>query len=396
MIDCGSGSRSRHGLLSGQRAVPLLSDPCNRRTEEPALRILITGNMGYVGPVVAAHLRATLPGAELIGFDAGFFAHCLTTPEPLPERLLDAQHFGDIRDIPGALLRGVDAVVHLAAISNDPMGNRFETVTDAINHRASLRLAELARQAGVRRFVFASSCSVYGLASGEARRETDPLNPLTAYARSKISTEEGLRQMDRGGMAAVCLRFATACGMSPRLRLDLVLNDFVAGAIASGEISVLSDGTPWRPLIDVADMARAIEWALTGEAVGPGEILSVNAGSDAWNVQVRELAEAVAAEIPGTRVSINADAPPDKRSYRVDFSLFRRLAPDHQPRMTLADSVRALRDGLGAIGFADRDFRASRQIRLKVLDELMANGRLGADLRWAAPAPAAGAGRNEG
>jgi len=146
----------------------------------------------------------------------------------------------------------------------------------------------------------------------------------------------------------------------------------------------------------VADMARAIEWALTGEAVGPGEILSVNAGSDAWNVQVRELAEAVAAEIPGTRVSINADAPPDKRSYRVDFSLFRRLAPDHQPRMTLADSVRALRDGLGAIGFADRDFRASRQIRLKVLDGLMASGRLGADLRWAAPAPAAGAVRNEG
>ncbi|WP_135470554.1 NAD-dependent epimerase/dehydratase family protein [Crenalkalicoccus roseus] len=349
------------------------------------MRILITGNMGYVGPVVVAHLRAALPGAELIGFDSGFFADCLTTTAPAPERLLDRQHQGDVRELPPSLLRGVEGVVHLAAISNDPMGNRFEAVTEAINHRASLRLAEMAREAGVRRFVFASSCSIYGLAPGAARRETDPLNPLTAYARSKVATEEGLGRMERGGMAVTCLRFATACGMSPRLRLDLVLNDFVAGAIASGEITVLSDGTPWRPLIDVADMARAIEWALTAAVPGPGGILSVNVGSDAWNVQVRDLAEAVAAEIPGTRVSINTGAPPDRRSYRVDFSRFRELAPDHQPRMTLPDSVRALRDGLAAIGFGDRGFRASRQIRLKVLEGLMQEGRLDGALRWTAP-----------
>jgi len=359
------------------------------------VRILITGNMGYVGPVVARHLRAALPGATLIGFDAGFFAHCLTSPDPLPERVLDAQHFGDVRAVPDALLKGLDAVVHLAAISNDPMGSRFEAVTDAINHRASLGLAERARDAGVRRFVFASSCSVYGLAEGAARRETDPLNPLTAYARSKIATEEGLRQMERGGMAAVCLRFATACGMSPRLRLDLVLNDFVAGAMAGGEVTVLSDGSPWRPLIEVRDMARAIEWALVGEGAGPpGGFLSVNAGSDDWNVQVRDLATAVAAEIPGTRVSINADAPPDKRSYRVDFGLFRRLAPDHQPRVTLPEAVRGLRDGLAAIGFADREFRASQRIRLKVLDGLMASGRLDEELRWVAMTqPGAAGGR---
>ena len=152
--------------------------------------------------------------------------------------------------------------------------------------------------------------------------------------------------MDRGGMGVTCLRFATACGMSPRLRLDLVLNDFVAGALASGEVSVLSDGTPWRPLIDVRDMARAIEWAITGDGVEAGGFLSINAGSDDWNVQVRDLAHAVAAGAPGTRVSINKDAPPDKRSYRVDFSLFRKMAPDHQPRVTLADSVERLRDGL--------------------------------------------------
>lgn len=357
------------------------------------MRILITGNMGYVGPVVVRHLRAALPGATLLGFDAAYFAHCLTTQDPLPERLLDAQHFGDLRAVPQDLLRGVDAVVHLAAISNDPMGNRFEDVTDAINHRAGLALAERARDAGVRRFVFASSCSVYGLAEGAARRETDPLNPLTAYARSKIATEEGLRQMDRGGMAATCLRFATACGMSPRLRLDLVLNDFVAGALASGEIGVLSDGTPWRPLIEVRDMARAIEWALVDQATEPGGFLAVNAGSDAWNVQVKDLAEAVAAEIPGTRVSINRDAPPDRRSYRVDFSLFRRLAPDHQPRITLPEAVRGLRDGLAAMGFADRAFRSSQHIRLKVLDRLMAEGRLDGELRWQATSspPAAAA-----
>lgn len=349
------------------------------------MRILITGNMGYVGPVVAAHLRATLPGAELIGHDTGFFAHCLTTPDPLPERVLDAQLFGDVRDLGAKQLRGVDAVVHLAAISNDPMGNRFEAVTDAINHRASLMVAERARDAGVKRFVFASSCSVYGVAAGEARKETDPVNPLTAYARSKIATEQGLAQMPRGDMVVTCLRFATACGMSPRLRLDLVLNDFVAGAMAAGEITVLSDGSPWRPLIDVADMARAIEWAIGRDAATGGDYLAVNAGSDGWNVQVRDLAQAVAAEIPGTTVSINTDAPPDRRSYRVDFSLFRSLAPQHQPMMTLPNSVRALRDGLAAIGFADRDFRQSQQIRLQVLNRFMEAGKLGEELRWAVP-----------
>lgn len=346
------------------------------------MRILITGNMGYVGPVVAAHLRRRFPDAALIGFDSGFFAHCLTVPDGLPEAAaLDAQHFGDIRDLPAGLLAGVDAVVHLAAISNDPMGNRYEAPTAEINAGASLRLAELAREAGARAFVFASSCSVYGFAEGGARREGDPLNPLTAYARSKIATEEGLRRQDPGGMAVTCLRFATACGMSPRLRLDLVLNDFVACALSSGEISVLSDGTPWRPLIEVRDMARAIEWAILRRPEEGGRLLSVNAGSDDWNCQVRDLAEAVAREVPGTRVSINTDAPPDRRSYRVDFSLFRRLAPAHQPEIPLAEAVRSLRDGLHAIGFADARFREGRNIRLRVLDTLIASGRLGPDLR---------------
>jgi nucleoside-diphosphate-sugar epimerase len=353
------------------------------------MRILITGNMGYVGPVVVQHLRAAMPQATLIGFDAAFFAHCQSQVGPVPERLLDQQVFGDVRDIPRGLLADVDAVVHLAAVSNDPMGNRFEAVTDEINHQASLRLAEVARDQGVKHFVFASSCSVYGATEGAARRESDPLNPLTAYARSKIDTENGLRGLNAGGMVTTCLRFATACGFSPRLRLDLVVNDFVACALAEGRITVLSDGTPWRPLIDVRDMARAIEWAITREEHAGGAFLAVNAGSDEWNYQVRDLAEAVAAAIPGTGVSINTGAPPDRRSYRVDFSLFRTLAPAHQPKVNLADSVAALRDGLRAIGFADPGFRASQRIRLKVLERLMEEGRIGADLRWTEKARAA-------
>ena len=242
------------------------------------MRVLITGNMGYVGPVVAAHLRRRYPEAELIGYDSGLFGSCLTTNGRAPETTLTAQYFGDVRDLSAGLLRGVDAVVHLAAVSNDPIGNRFEAVTDEINRAASLRTAALAAAAGVRAFVFASSCSVYGAAEGVARRETDALNPLTAYARSKVATEEGLAQMDLNGMTATSLRFATACGMSDRLRLDLVLNDFTACALTAGEITVLSDGTPWRPLIDVRDMALAIEWAIERPAEWGGRVLQVNVG----------------------------------------------------------------------------------------------------------------------
>lgn len=352
------------------------------------MRILVTGNMGYVGSVLVRHLRAALPGARLVGYDSGLFGDCLTTQDGLPEALLEAQHFGDIRDLPPALLDGVDAVVHLAAISNDPMGDRHAAATIEVNTRASIRLAALAHQAGVHAFVFASSCSIYGAAGGAPRREDDALNPLTAYARSKVAVEESLHAMRPQAMVVTCLRFATACGMSPRLRLDLVLNDFVAGALAAGEITVLSDGTPWRPLIALPDMARAIEWAIVRPAEQGGRVLSVNVGSDAWNLQVRDIAAAVARDLPGTRVSIAAAAPPDRRSYQVDFGLFRALAPRHQPRATLADVIGGLRDGLGAIGFADSRFREGRFIRLRVLDRLREAGRLDAALRAGPPAAA--------
>lgn len=349
------------------------------------MKIFITGNLGYIGPVLMRHLRRVFPDATLIGYDAAYFAHCLTHAVEIPERLANIQYFGDVRHVDPALLEGVDAVVQLAAVSNDPMGHRFEAVTEAINYESTRSLAQAAKQAGVGRFVFASSCSMYGFAEGGPRQETDALNPLTAYARSKVASETALRPLADEHFTVTSLRFSTACGMSERLRLDLVLNDFVACALAAREITVLSDGSPWRPLIEVRDMARAIEWALIRDPVQAGSpFLAVNIGSAEWNYQVKDLAEAVAAAVEGTRVSINTSAPPDKRSYRVDFSLFKQLAPNHQPQISLAQAIDGLKTGLSGMNFSDANFRSSQFMRLKVLERHMAEGRLGEDLYWQA------------
>jgi len=346
------------------------------------MKVLITGNMGYIGPNVVHHLRQTRPNAELAGFDTGYFADALTSATPFPERELDAQLFGDVRAMPQSAFAGVDAVIHLAAISNDPMGKAFEEVTMQVNHAASVAAARKAKETGARAFVYASSCSVYGFAEEGARTENSSLNPLTAYARSKVATEMDLKSLADRNFKITCLRFATACGFSPRLRLDLVLNDFVASALALKKINILSDGTPWRPLINTKDMARAMDWAIEREAGDGGEFLIINIGSDPWNYQVKDLAAAVQREMPGVEVAINRDAPPDRRSYKVDFSLFRKLAPRHQPVFDLAATVRELKEGLEAIGFADANFRQSRLVRLKMLNNLKAGGYLGDDLYW--------------
>jgi nucleoside-diphosphate-sugar epimerase len=352
------------------------------------VKILITGNMGYIGPVVADRLCVAYPDARLVGLDMGYFAHCLTGAHAFPERRLSAQMIGDVRSISADMLADVYAIVHLAAISNDPMGKAFESLTEEINQAASIRLARLARQAGVKKFVFASSCSMYGQAEGGPRTESDGLNPLTAYARSKVGTELGLRELAREDFVVTALRFATACGMSERLRLDLVVNDFVAAAVATKNIAILSDGSPWRPLIHVSDMARAIAWAVGRDASNGGAFIAVNAGSDEWNYQVRDLAEAVARIVSGARVSINPNAAPDKRSYRVSFELFRRLAPQHQPQVDLVAAIQGLKDGLEAMQFADANFRSSRFIRLHVLASLKARGVLTERLEWARQAAA--------
>jgi len=347
------------------------------------MKILVTGNMGYIGPVVTEKLRASYPDAEIVGLDVGYFSHCLTNAAFLPECRVNVQHFADLREVSRDMLGGVDTIVHLAAISNDPMGNRYEQPTLDINYRASARLASVAKELGVSKFIFASSCSVYGFAEEGPRSEDSAVDPLTAYARSKVMTERDLESLASTDFQVTCLRFATACGMSPRLRLDLVLNDFVASALACGRVNVLSDGKPWRPLIHVKDMARAIEWAVQRESHAGGDFVVVNAGCEEWNFQIRDLAHAVAKVFPGIEVSINTFAPPDKRSYKVDFARFRRFAPDHQPRVALPEAIKELRNGLEGMGFQDDNFRNSRLIRLKELSRLLDSGLLTERLQWA-------------
>ena len=340
------------------------------------MKILIVGNMGYVGPVLTKHLRRAYPQAELIGFDAGLFAHCLIGSAPLPEIYLDRQVFGDVRNIDKTVFEGVDAVVNLAAISNDPMGNRFEEATLAINYKAAVELAATAKRAGVRSYVFASSCSVYGCAEEGAKQESSKPDPLTAYARSKVMAEKELIPMADDRFTVTCLRFATACGMSDRLRLDLVLNDFVAGALSQNKIVVMSDGTPWRPLINVKDMARAIDWAVGRPAAKAGVGLIVNVGSNEWNCQVRDLAHAVAAAIPGVEVSINTNAPPDRRSYRVSYDLYKELAPDFQPLSDLKSTIIEMTEGLKRAGFQNPAYRDSQYMRLNVIRKFREEGLL--------------------
>jgi nucleoside-diphosphate-sugar epimerase len=346
------------------------------------MKILITGNMGYVGPGVVSHLRKKYPDAILVGFDMAYFASSLTNTDFFPESRLDQQLFGDVRHLSAHILQGVDAIVHLAAISNDPMGNKFEEVTLDVNYRSSVELARKAKEAGVRAFVFASSCSMYGAAEDKPKTEDSTLNPLTAYAKSKVYTEQGLTPLADDQFVVTCLRFATACGMSNRLRLDLVLNDFVAGAVANQEITILSDGSPWRPLINVKDMAIAIDWAIHREASNGGNFLAINVGSNEWNYQVKDLAHAVAQVIPDVRISINQDAPPDKRSYRVSFDLYKKLAPDHQPVCDLISTIRELKDNLEAMNFKDKEFRNSQLMRLKVLNNLQEKELINDKLEW--------------
>lgn len=348
------------------------------------------GNTGYVGSVVVKHLRAAFPDATLVGFDSGYFAACLTPARVLPECVLDAQYFGDVRELPESILQDATGIVFLAAISNDPMGKAHEQATLDINHSAALEVARKAKNLGVRSFVFASSCSAYGFAEDRARTEKSVVDPLTAYARSKVFAERDLETLADSDFQVTCLRFATACGMSDRLRLDLVVNDFVASAVAAKKITILSDGTPWRPLIHVRDMARAIEWALERPGSNGGDFLVVNTGSDRWNYQVKTLAESVAQIIPNIEVSINTAAIPDRRSYQVDFALFRRLAPNHQPQVDLPGAIKELRAGLEDMNFQDADFRKSNLMRLNMLSFLRARNLLNPELRWsAAPSLAA-------
>jgi nucleoside-diphosphate-sugar epimerase len=346
------------------------------------MNLLITGNMGYVGTVLTKYLRDRYESLHIVGFDTGYFGHCLTNSRHFPECRVDVQHMGDLRRFPIGVLQGVDAVVHLAAISNDPIGNRFEAVTRDINVDASRGFAAMAKEAGVRHFIFSSSCSLYGAATGKPRKEDDELNPISAYAQSKAAMEEALADLQDRDFKATCLRFATACGMSERLRLDLVFNDFVASALLTGIIEVLSDGTPWRPLVHVRDMARAIEWAIHRDYTAVDAPTVVNVGCDEWTFQMGKLASEVAKVIPHTVVDINDKAQPDKRSYKVDFTLFKKIAPDCQPVVDFAEAVFELCEGLKGITFPGSDFRKSELVRLQCLEKHIEQRILTDSLYW--------------
>lgn len=335
------------------------------------MKILIIGNLGYIGPIVVKHFRNKFPDGYLAGYDTGFFIQNYTNNGIAGDTLLNKQWFGDVRNFDEKILNEFDAIIYLAAISNDPMGKAFEKPTMEINCDAAIKIAAAAKQKGVKHFVFASSCSVYGFADAAPRTELSEINPLTAYAKSKVGGEEGLKPLADKKFRITCLRFATACGYSDRLRLDLVLNDFVASAISSKKISILSDGTPWRPLIHVKDMARAMDWAI--HRANDTLFLIINTGSNTWNYQVKELAVAVQSLFNDVEVSTNPNAQPDKRSYKVSFDLYEKLASDYQPVVDLTVAVKDLKEGLEKINFNDANFRNSALIRLKTLQGLIDN-----------------------
>lgn len=333
------------------------------------MKILIIGNLGYIGPIVVKHFKINHPKYFVAGFDIGYFIQNSTYNGIAGDILVDQQYFGDVREFDAKNLQDFDAVIYLAAISNDPMGNAYEKPTLDINCNAAIDIAKKAKQQGVKHFVFASSCSVYGFADTAPRTESSAVNPLTVYAKSKVNAENALQPLADNNFQITCLRFATACGYSDRLRLDLVLNDFVASAIANKKISILSDGTPWRPLIHVKDMSRAMDWAI--QRKDGGIFLIINTGSNEWNYQVKDLAAAVQQFFTDVEVNINLDAPPDKRSYKVSFDLYEKLAPQHQPQINLTQAVEDIKSGLQFIDFTDTNFRESHLIRLKAIQKLV-------------------------
>ena len=340
------------------------------------MRLLVTGHHGFIGSVFLP--LAVAAGHEVVGLDSGLFERCTfgvppTEPWPSIRR--------DLRDIAADDLGGFDAVVHLAALSNDPLGDLDPGLTYEINLEASLRLARLAKTAGVERFVFSSSCSNYGAAGSAVLDETAELKPLTPYAVSKVRLEAALVELAGDRFSPVMLRNATAFGVSPRLRLDLVLNNLVASGVARGEIVLLSDGTPWRPIVHVEDICRAMLAVLAA----PREATHARA----WNVvpegenyRVRELAEIASEALGGCPVSFAAGAAPDARDYRVSGARLLAAVPGLRFRWDARRGARELVDAFRAAGLGRADFEGPRFKRLAWIQRLVAAGELGTDLRW--------------
>jgi nucleoside-diphosphate-sugar epimerase len=340
------------------------------------MRVLVTGHRGYIGSVMAPRLAAA--GHDVAGMDIGFFDDCTLVPDDGRIPAIGR----DIRDVTADDLAGFDAVVHLAALSNDPIGNLNDAWTEDINLRASVRLAQFAKAAGVPRFLFSSSCIMYGMSEAAVVSEDAPLDPKTEYARSKVAAERKIADIADDDFSPTFLRNGTVYGVSPRMRFDTVLNDLVGSAIARGKVVLNGDGSPWRPVVQVEDVARAFQAVLEA----PRDKVhneAFNTGSDSLNHQVRELAEFAVDAVPGADLEVLARPEADQRTYKADFGKFRRAFPDFEWR-PVEQGARDLSERLAAAGLTREEFEGRRFVRLKWLRHLLERGELDDELRWAA------------
>lgn len=342
------------------------------------MHVLVTGHLGYIGPSVVRRLKEA--GHTVRGLDVAYFADCITDERRLARP--DREVAKDVRDVVPADLEGLDAIVHLAALSNDPMGQLDPSLTHDVNTLGSARLAEAALQAGVARFVFASSCSIYGNSGTDGLvDETAEMVPLSAYAKSKVDTEANLRKLIPRGLEPVFLRNATAFGLSARTRFDLVVQNLFGWARQHNVVRVLSDGTPWRPLVHIEDIAAACVAAVeapAGTVAGEG----FNIGREDANYQVKDIAEAVVAMVGSARMEITGEAGNDPRSYRVSFAKSKSGLPGFSPSWTLEDGCEEIGRWLSDDGLGDEPFDSRRFVRLKQLQHLLNERRLDPKLRW--------------
>jgi nucleoside-diphosphate-sugar epimerase len=341
------------------------------------MRVMVTGHNGYVGSVLIPMLVDA--GHDVVGYDTNLYKG--STFGAYTERTDFSEINKDIRDIQADDLKGFDAVLHLAGLSNDPLGDLNPTLTYEINHKASVELAKLAKSVGVRRYIFSSSCSNYGAGGQDLLDESSAFNPVTPYGKSKVMVEQDVSQLADDTFIPTFLRSATAYGVSPRLRFDLVVNNLVAWAYTTGQVYMKSDGTPWRPLVHVEDMALAFVSALHA----PEEVVfnqAFNVGRTQENFRIREVAEMVVAGVPGSRVEFAATAGPDTRNYRVNCDKIAATLPEFKPKWTVKKGVDQLYEAYKEVGIKLEDFEGPRYRRIYHIEELIKNGLLDEDLRW--------------